>query len=43
MNSWQRSERINEWGEFALNVAGMILLVGGSITIGALWLMGVIW
>ena len=42
MNSWQRSERINDWAEIALNVAGLIVLFGGSFTMSLLWLMGVI-
>ena len=42
MNSWQKSERVNEWAEIALNVAGMILLVGGGIGMCAMWLLRII-
>lgn len=41
-NSWQRSERVNEWAEIALNIAGIILLVGGWFGMSLLWLLGVI-
>ena len=41
-NSWEKSERVNEWAEFALNVAGMILFMGGWLAMLLLWFLGVI-
>lgn len=42
MNSWQRSEMLDENVKLALNIIGLILLVGGWFTMLLLWFLGVI-
>lgn len=42
MNSWQRSEMLDENVKLALNIIGLILLVGGWFGMSLLWLLGVI-
>lgn len=42
MNSWQRSEMFDENVKLALNIIGLILLVGGWFTMLLLWFLGVI-
>lgn len=41
MNSWQRSEMLDENVKLALNIVGLILLVGGWFTMLLLWFRGV--